>query len=58
MLLLNKPLPANIDIKSSIFCVRFGSGNVVPVTLWKEQMIRGEYIPSKEINIHKILTSY
>ncbi|KAL9951591.1 hypothetical protein ACROYT_G044275 [Oculina patagonica] len=48
VLILNKPLPANIDIKSAIFCVRFGSGHVVPATLWKEQMIRGEYIPRSD----------
>ena len=46
MLLFNKPLPADVDIKSSLFCVRFGSANVVPASLWKEQAIIGDYIPS------------
>lgn len=49
VLLLNKPLPEDIDdIKSSLLCVRFGSGHVVPVTLLKEQVIRGEHIPRSE----------
>ena len=46
VLLFNKPLPADVDIQSSLFCVRFGSGNVVPASLWKEQAIIGDYIPS------------
>lgn len=50
MLLLNKLLPADIDIQSSLFCVRFGSGNVVPASLWKEQAVIGEYIPSMPNN--------
>jgi len=48
VLLLNKLLPADIDIQSSLFCVRFGSGNVVPASLWKEQAVIGEYIPRSE----------
>ena len=48
MLLLNKQLPEDVDeIKSSLLCVRFGSGHVVPVKLWKDHIIRGEYIPSE-----------
>ena len=48
MLLLNKPLPEEIDeIERSLLCVRFGIAHVVPVTLWEEQVIRGEHIPSK-----------
>ena len=51
MLLLNKPLPADIDMQSSLFCVRFGSGSVVPASLWKEQAMIGEYIPSMSNNL-------
>ena len=48
VLLLNKPLPEDIDeIKRSLLCVRFGSGHMVPVTVWKDNVIRGEHIPSK-----------
>ena len=48
MLLLNKTLPESIDeIKRSLLCVRFGDGHVVPVKLWKENIIAGEQIPSK-----------
>lgn len=48
MLLLNKPLPEEIDeIERSLLCVRFGIAHVVPVALWEEQVIRGEHIPSK-----------
>ena len=49
VLLLNKPLPSDVDIQSSLFCVRFGSGSVVPASLWKEQAIVGEYIPSMSV---------
>ena len=57
MLLLNKSLPEDIDeIKRSLLCVRFGSGHIVPFTLWKEQTIRGEHIPSKSIFTQCIIT--
>jgi len=49
VLLLNKQLPEDVDeIKSSLLCVRFGSGHVVPVKLWKDHIIRGEYIPRSD----------
>lgn len=49
VLLLNKPLPEEIDeIERSLLCVRFGIAHVVPVTLWEEQVIRGEHIPRSE----------
>lgn len=49
VLLLNKPLPESIDeFKRSLLCVRFGDGHVVPVKLWKENIITGEQIPRSE----------
>ena len=57
MLLLNKPLPEEVDeIKSSLLCVRFGSGHVVPVTLWKDHIIRGEHIPSESNYMYCVCT--
>nr|XP_058965708.1 uncharacterized protein LOC131792352 isoform X2 [Pocillopora verrucosa] len=49
VLLLNKPLSPDIcDISSSLLCVRFGTEYVVPVTLWKEQVIRGDSTPKSD----------
>lgn len=49
VLLLSKPLSPDIcDTSSSLLCVRFGSEYVVPVTLWKEQVIRGDSVPKSD----------